>query len=146
MEPPSILVGNAADGKAYFQKTCTGCHSVDGDLKGIASRITDPKAMQVTWLVGAFRSGRGPAPKTPRNTVTAAVTLTNGQKVEGKLVRIDDFNVTVETADGTQRTIRRDGDVPKVVVNDPLAAHREMYPKYSDKNVHDVTAYLVTVK
>lgn len=146
MEPPSILVGNAAEGKAFFQTTCTGCHSVDGDLKGIATRIPEPKALQVTWVVGAYRQGRGPAPKTARNTVTAAITLAGGEKVEGKLVRIDDFNVTVETADGTQRTIRRNGDVPKVVVNDPLAAHRALYPKYTDKNMHDVTAYLVTVK
>lgn len=146
MEPPSILVGNAADGKVFFQSKCTGCHSVDGDLKGIATRIPDPRILQNSWVAGMLRTGRGPAPQTPRNTVTAVVTLTDGQKVEGKLVRIDDFTVTVAKADGTQQTIRRDGDVPKVEVKDPLAAHRELYPVYTDKNMHDVTAYLVTVK
>ncbi|BDC49109.1 hypothetical protein F183_A14250 [Bryobacterales bacterium F-183] len=146
MEPPSILVGNAADGKAFFQAKCTSCHSIDGDLKGIATRISDPRVLQNTWVSGMFRSGRGPAPQTPRNTVTATVTTATGQKFEGKLIRIDDFTVTIADADGTQRTIRRNGDIPKVEVKDPLAAHRELYPVYTDKNMHDVTAYLVTVK
>jgi cytochrome c oxidase cbb3-type subunit 3 len=33
----NILVGDAAAGQAYFAKACANCHSVNGDLKGIAS-------------------------------------------------------------------------------------------------------------
>jgi cytochrome c oxidase cbb3-type subunit 3 len=66
--------------------------------------------------------------------------------VEGSLVRIDDFLVTVELADGTQRTFRRNGDVPKVAIQDPLKFHRDMLSQYTDKDIHDVTAYLVTLK
>ena len=66
--------------------------------------------------------------------------------MEGRLVRIDDFVVTLELADGSSRSFRRDGDVPKVEVHDPLLAHRELLSVYADKDMHDVTAYLVTLK
>lgn len=140
--PPTILVGDAAAGQVFFDAKCAGCHSVAGDLKGIATRIADPKTLQNTWVAGAMRGRRGPAtPQSPRSVVTVKVA-----DVEGKLLRIDDFLVTLETADGSIRTFRRDGDVPKVEVRDPLQGHRDLLPVYSDKNVHDVTAYLVTIK
>ena len=56
--PPSILVGDAKAGEAYFKATCASCHSVDGDLKGFAARFPDPKAMQQWWLIpGGGRGG-----------------------------------------------------------------------------------------
>lgn len=146
-EPPTILVGNAAEGKIYFDRKCVSCHSAEGDLKGIATRIGDPKMLQNAWVAGGARGrfGAPAAPPSPRRTVTVTVTTASG-KTEGKMVRIDDFHVTLELADGTFRSFRRDGDVPKVEVNDPLAPHREMLPLYSDRSIHDVTAYLVTLK
>ena len=79
-------------------------------------------------------------------TVTVTVTLPSGRNVEGRLVRIDDFLVTVALADGTVHTFRRDGDVPKVEIHDPMKAHRDLLAVYTDKDIHDVTAYLVTLK
>jgi cytochrome c oxidase cbb3-type subunit III len=61
-------------------------------------------------------------------------------------VKIDDFVVSLEQADGTVRTFRRNGDTPKVVVRDPVKAHRDLLSQYTDKDIHDVTAYLVTLK
>jgi len=84
------------------------------------------------------------ASKVPPVTVT--VTQQNGEKVEGNLGRIDDFIVTLTEADGTSRSFRRDGDIPKVEVHDPLKPHKELLRVYSDKDIHDVTAYLVTIK
>ena len=49
-------------------------------------------------------------------------------------------------ADGVQHTVRRDGDVPKVVVNDPLEPHKQLLSKYTDKDIHNLTSYLVTLK
>ena len=69
-----------------------------------------------------------------------------GQKVEGTLVRLDDFYVVVELADGTQRTFRRDGDQPAVTVRDPLAPHIQLLTTLADRDIHNVTAYLVTLK
>jgi cytochrome c oxidase cbb3-type subunit 3 len=72
--------------------------------------------------------------------------MPNGQKVEGDLVRYDDFLVIVRMADGTQRSIGRNGDVPKVDVKDPGEAHKALLPTYTDKDMHDVTAYLASIK
>ena len=145
-EPPTILVGDAAEGQAYFATKCVSCHSATGDLQGIATRITDQKALQNAWVAGG-RGGRGPAPvASPRRTVTVTVTPIGTPAVEGRLIRIDDFVVTLEMPDGSTRSFRRDGDVPKVVVNDPLTGHRDLLTVYSDKDVHNITAYLVTLK
>lgn len=142
MVPLSIVVGEAAPGEAYFKKTCAGCHSVTGDLKGIGGRITDAKVLQQTWIMpGSSRGGQGRV-----SPVTVTVTPASGPKVEGRLVRIDDFLVTLTTADGDTRTITRNGDVPKVVINDPLKPHKDLLAGYTDTDIHNVTAYLVTVK
>lgn len=145
---PSILVGDAGAGQAYFAAKCGSCHSVTGDLQGIAARISDPKMLQNTWVAGGGRVGRGPAAQStskPR-VATVVVTPVSGQTIEGRLVRIDDFFVTVGLEDGSVRTFPRDGDVPKVEVRDPLKAHRDLLAVYTDKDIHDVTAYLVTLK
>jgi len=74
------------------------------------------------------------------------VTPASGQKVEGRLDRIDDFVVVLTPADGIQRSFTRNGDVPRVEINDPLEGHRKLLSIYTDKDIHDVTAYLVTLK
>jgi cytochrome c oxidase cbb3-type subunit 3 len=148
--PASILVGDAKAGEAYFKSKCGSCHSVTGDLKAFGAKFQDPKQLQQTWLMpgggrGGFGGGGGPSPvNVPPTTVT--VTMASGQKVEGRLGRIDDFIVTLTEADGTPRTIQRDGDIPKVEIHEPLKPHRELLPVYTDKDIHNVTAYLVTVK
>jgi len=152
MRPPTIVVGDAKAGQAYFQSKCAACHSVTGDLKGIASRIDDPRNLQQTWLMPLLIGARGgggmqiasAGSKVPPVTVT--VTLPNGEKVEGDLGRIDDFIVTLTQPDGATRSFRREGDTPKVEVHDPLKPHKDLLPVYTDKNIHDVTAYLVTIK
>src|SRR2546423_11067175 len=51
MKPPSILVGDAHAGEAYFARTCGACHSATGDLRGYAARFTDEKLLQQTWMM-----------------------------------------------------------------------------------------------
>jgi cytochrome c oxidase cbb3-type subunit 3 len=150
-----VLVGDAKAGETYFAAKCSSCHSATGDLKGLAARIADPTELQNYWLGGGRGGGRGgfggvvgappaggPAPK----PVTVRVTQPSGEKVEGRLARVDDFIVIVTLADGSSRSFRRDGDVPKVEINDPREAHRSLLPGYTDKDIYDVTAYLVTLK
>ncbi len=145
--PPSILVGNAGEGRAFFESKCSGCHSASGDLQGIATRIPDPKVLQNTWVEGGNRAGRGAASSgNSAHPVTATVTFPSGESVDGKLLQIDDFFVSLELPDGTVRTIRRNGDVPKVDVHDPLKAHKDLLAEYTDQDIHDVTAYLETLK
>ncbi|MEO6802475.1 MAG: c-type cytochrome [Granulicella sp.] len=140
-KPLNIVVGNAAEGEKYFSMKCKSCHSAEGDLRGIGSRFSDPKALQNLWVAGGIR-GANSTGSIPEVTVTPPV----GKSVEGQLVRIDDFLVTLKLSDGTSRTFRRNGNIPKVVLRDPLKAHRDLLPVYTDKEMHDVTAYLVTLK
>src|SRR5262245_27101986 len=101
----SVVVGDAGAGQAYFAAKCAGCHSPSGDLRGLATRIPDPKALQNAWVGGGVRGRGGPPPRpSDRRTLTVGVTQPSGESVEGRLVRIDDFVVTVGLADGTTRT------------------------------------------
>jgi cytochrome c oxidase cbb3-type subunit 3 len=140
--PASVLVGDATAGQTAFKEKCASCHSPTGDLRGIASRISDPKTLQNTFLMPGGAKGRGE--RIPPTTVI--VTMASGQKAEGKLVRIDDFIVTLTGADGAQRTFRRDGDSPLVEIHDPLKPHRDLLPSYTDQEIHNLTSYLVTLK
>lgn len=72
--------------------------------------------------------------------------MTGGKTLEGRLVRIDDFIVVLTDADGLQHSVHRDGDVPNVAVHDPLEPHKQLFAKYTDKDIHNLTSYLVTVK
>lgn len=147
IEPATIVVGNAKDGQAYFDTACASCHSPEGDLKGLASKIPDPKTLQNTWMSGGQRRRRsGSAENSDARTPKVTVTLASGEKFEGSLVRIDDFLVTLSMPDGWQKTFRRMGDVPKVEVNDPMKPHRDLWNVITDKQMHDLTAYLVTLK
>jgi mono/diheme cytochrome c family protein len=147
--PPSILVGDAKAGEQAFASKCASCHSVTGDLKAFGAKFQDPKQLQQTWLMpGGGGRGFGMAGPSPVSVPPTTVTVTpaSGRKVEGRLVRIDDFIVTLVQPDGIQRTFRRDGETPKVEIHDPLEPHRRLLPTYTDKQIHDLTAYLVTVK
>lgn len=142
----NILVGDAAAGQRYFAANCASCHSAAGDLQGLASRFADPVQLQNAWVAGRGGGGRGAPPRAPK-PVTVTVTTAAGAKVEGTLVRIDDFTVVLADAEGIHRTFRRSGPTtPQVVVTDPLDGHRKLLVKYTDKDIHDVTAYLVTLK
>jgi cytochrome c oxidase cbb3-type subunit III len=144
-KPPSIIVGDAKAGEAYFANTCASCHSPSGDLRGIAATIADPRLLQQTWLLPGSGAGRGAPPVTVKPT-TVTVTLPSGEKIDGRLDRIDDFVVALTTADGARRSFQTHGDTPKVEIHDPLQPHKELLRTYSDADIHNVTAYLVTLK
>jgi cytochrome c oxidase cbb3-type subunit III len=156
--PPNALVGDAKAGEAYFNAKCASCHSPTGDLAGIGSRIDEAKNLQNYWVVGGGgggngrggRGGRGAqgaqGASSDRRTVTAVVTMPNGEKVQGQVARLDNFFITLLLDDGRLRTIRRDGTVPKIDVKDPLEFHKNLPAILTDKDMHDVTAYLATLK
>jgi mono/diheme cytochrome c family protein len=143
--PETIVVGDAASGQRYFQQKCASCHSITGDLKGIGARIADAKTLQQAWLMPGGRGGRG-APVVAAPVTTVAVTLPSGQKAEGRLERIDDFLVVLRDSNGGIHSFARSGAQPKVEVHDPLQPHMDLLTVYTDKDIHDVTAYLVTLK
>src|SRR6266545_446481 len=150
MKPPSIVVGDAKAGEAFFRGKCASCHAVDGDLRGFATKISEPRLLQQTWLMpgggGGRGAGRGGPPPVMVKPTTVTVTLASGEKIEGKLDRVDDYIVALTTAAGTRRSFPTSGDTPKVEIHDPLQPHRDLLRIYTDADIHNVTAYLVTLK
>lgn len=133
--PKTIVTGDARSGLTYFKNACSGCHSATGDLAHIATKYPVERTLQQSWL----------APPT-KLTTKASVVVANGNSAEGELLSIDEFHVSLRTADGVRRTFPRDGSEPKVTLRDPVEAHKALLRRLSDKNIHDVTAYLVGLK
>ena len=144
-KPPTIVVGTARTGETYFNRTCASCHSTAGDLRGLATRFADERVLQQSWLMPGSLTGRGaPAPARARPP-TVTVTEPGQAPVSGALGRIDDFVVSITTAGGEYRSFRITPRT-KVEVNDPLAPHKELLRTYTDADIHNVTAFLATLK
>ena len=147
-----IVVGDPKAGQAYFNGTgrCRTCHSPAGDLKGIGAKY-EPVTIQQRLLLPRGRQrppGAPPAQLYAEPTgLKVTVTLPSGESASGGLVRLTDFEVTLYDATTLrQRTWLRNGDVPKVVVTDPLQAHVDQLTKWTDADMHNMTAYLVSLK
>jgi cytochrome c oxidase cbb3-type subunit 3 len=148
--PEKVLVGDASAGQALFNSRCHSCHSISEDLRAVATRAPDPRELQNLWVSGGGGGGRGGRGGRGGNAqarpAKVTVTTATGASVEGRLGRIDDFVVSVILDDGSRRTFIRSGNDPKVEVRDPADAHRALVPTLSDRDMHNVTAYLWTVR
>jgi cytochrome c oxidase cbb3-type subunit 3 len=144
----NIVVGDATAGEAYFDAQCSGCHSLTGDLAGIAGRIPDPENLQNSWVAGRRWGAPDPNADQSRRQVRVTVTLSNGQSVSGRLNRRDDFVISLATDSGEYRSFtlheNTNPRVTNVVVDDPLQAHRDLLSHITNEIMHNVTAYLVT--
>ena len=147
-EPGDVLVGDPKAGEAYFngEGRCATCHSATGDLAGYGKRFP-PLEIQHRFVFPnpAGGRGRGRAAGPSRQQVTVTVTLPDGSSVSGPLVSMDDFHVALRTQAGDYRSWPRTSGL-KIVKTDPLAAHVELLDRLTDKTMHDVVAYLETLK
>jgi cytochrome c oxidase cbb3-type subunit III len=130
----ALLVGNAKAGEAYFNGAgkCSSCHTPTGDLAHIGSK-EQPLALTTAFLTP------------PAKPLQVKVVLPSGQSVSGRLEYVDEFMVSMVDDSGVYHTWPRD-HTKSVDVTDPLAAHKALLPIYSDKDIHDLLAYLVTLK
>lgn len=128
-----LLTGNAEKGKEYFDGAggCSGCHSASGDLTGVAGKYA-PIDLQARFL---YPEGK---------PSTATVTLASGSTNTGELVHMDAFSVSIRDSEGWQHSWPL--SAVKVKVDDPLAAHKELLHKYTEADVHNLFAYLETLK
>lgn len=133
VDPEDLQTGNADAGKQYFNGAggCANCHSPTGDLAGIASRYR-----------GLELEERMLYPRRPKATVI--VTLGTGQEISGTLAYLDEFTVGLTNADGIYQSWRT-RDV-KYKVNAPAEAHVDLFSKYTDADVHNLMAYLQTLR
>lgn len=137
VDAADLATGKADAGRRYFNRKggCAGCHSASGDLAGIASRYQGLQLLQRML----YPSGQ-PAPAAPK----VSFTLPEGQTVVAPLAGQDEFTITVLDPTGARQTYAR--SAVKFKIDDPMSAHFDQLGKYTDKDMHDVFAYLETLK
>ena len=146
----NVLTGDVKAGAAYFNGAgrCSTCHSPTGDLAHIGSRL-DPPALQQRFLFPggrtAFPGARGGRGVNAAKPVTVTLYPPSGAAISGTLVYLDDFNVSLRNESGEYLSFKRTPRL-KVVKSDPLQAHHDLLDQYTDKNIHDIVAYLDSLK
>ena len=135
----NIVTGDAQSGEAYFNGAgkCNTCHSVTGDLKGVGAKY-EPVTLQDKILQPNDQWS---------NVIGVTVTLPSGESFTGTPATLDDFTVALRDANGDYHSFKRvNKDNPRVEIRNRLQAHSDMLMKYSDSDIHNLTAYLVTLK
>jgi cytochrome c oxidase cbb3-type subunit 3 len=140
VDAADLQTGDAAAGKRYFDAACTHCHSATGDLAGVATRRQGLALLQ--RMLYPNPSGRGGDPSRAPQTVT--VTLRGGQAITGTLAYRDEFTIALTDTDGWYRSWPT--SQVTFAVDDPLEAHVAQLGKYTDDDMHNVLAYLQTLR
>ena len=142
VDAADLQTGNAAAGERYFEARCARCHTSTGDFAGLATRVQPLTLLQRMLYPRPVPAGRGGTPA--RVPQTVSVTLPSGLVIDGRLAYRDEFTIALTDANGWYRSWPT-GQV-KFVVNDPLQAHIEQLAAYTDGDMHDVLAYLQTLR
>lgn len=156
----NVFSGDAQKGEAFFNGAvgkCNTCHSATGDMKGLAAKNNDDApTIQSLIVSGGGGGGRGggrgrgaatdAAPVSARAATTATVTTQSGEKVTGRPMQNTDFVVVIQPDSGPIRSFLKSGDWPKVEIHNPLQAHIDLLGKYTDDDIHNLAAYLRTLK
>jgi mono/diheme cytochrome c family protein len=129
----NAISGDAKKGEAFFDKNCNSCHSATGDLARIGAKFPQASVMQSRFV---WPSSREPGQIT--------VTTPSGERVTGSVLKRDDFDVSLRDLNGDYHYWP--ASEVKVQVTDRLEGHRALLPKYTDADLHDVTAFLETLK
>jgi cytochrome c oxidase cbb3-type subunit 3 len=131
--PDKLLVGNAEAGKAFFNGAggCAGCHSPTGDLAGIAKKYSIAD-LQARFLYP------------PRRPMKATVTDSAGKQYTGEVLVLTNYDVAIQDAAGWYHSWPV--SAVKLELQDRLRAHRELLTKYTDSDMHNMLAYLETLK
>ena len=133
----NILVGDKAKGQAYVASHCMSCHRAEV-FQHIGSRFRSPDQLQRGWIWPTRSSD-------DKLAVTATVKESDGETITGRVAQVSDFRITLIDAEGRTHTIERGSGV-QVEMHDPLAAHEPMIMTLSNEDMHNVTAWLETLK
>jgi cytochrome c oxidase cbb3-type subunit III len=133
VDASDLQTGNVEAGQQYFNGAggCATCHSPTGDLAGIASRYRGLELEEQMLF-----------PRHAKSKV--AVTLASGQTITGTLEYLDEFTVGLIDPTGSYRSWRT-GDV-QYKVDAPVNAHVDLLAKYTDADIHNLMAYLQTLR
>jgi cytochrome c oxidase cbb3-type subunit 3 len=133
----NILVGDRAEGQGYVAAHCMSCHSAE-TFAHVGSRFRSPEQLQRYWIWPARSENDAAA-------VTATVKTSEGATLTGRVTQVSDFRITLVDRSGETHSIARDRGV-EVRINDPLAAHQVMIMTLKNDDMHNVTAYLDSLK
>ncbi len=136
----NILVGNAAQGQAYVTKRCMSCHTAE-TFAHIGSRFRSPEQLQRGWIWPARPSGS----EDSSQAIVGIVKTPHGGTLAGRVTQVSDFRITLVDLAGVAHVVDREPGVT-VQMKDPLAAHQEMITTLTNDDMHNVTAYLETLK
>jgi cytochrome c oxidase cbb3-type subunit 3 len=133
VETADLKTGNVAAGKQYFNGPgkCASCHSPTGDLAGVAKRNDGLKLMERLMYPRGAKS---------KMTVTTA----SGETITGEAAYQDEFNVALRDSSGHYRSWP--ASKVTVKIDDPAEAHVELLSKYTDTDIHNLMAYLLTLE
>jgi len=142
-----LITGDAQKGASFFNGDghCGSCHSASGDLAHVATKY-EPVELQRRMLYPAPNLidvflGRAVTPPAPTKVT---VQLVSGEWVSGTLDHVDEFTVSLHDSAGWYRSFPRESVT--MDLQDPRAVHEGLLPKYTDQEMHDVLAYLETLK
>jgi len=143
----NILVGDASAGKRYFEGAggCAKCHSATGDMAHIASKYDPPVLQQKVVFPQNRAITRQGGTSRQHSSEAVTVTLPTGMKVTGEPTNIDDFNISLRDSAGRYYSFTRTPEL-KVEKQNPYSGHEELLNIYTDKDIHDVVAYLETLQ
>ncbi|HEX4231595.1 MAG TPA: c-type cytochrome [Bryobacteraceae bacterium] len=133
----NILVGDPTKGQAYVAAKCMSCHTA-GAFAHIASKFRAPDQLQRGWIWPSHPAGNSLA-------ITATVEMTDGGRISGRVTQVSDFRITLVDGDGETHVIDR-GPGVGVQMKDPLAPHEAFIKTLTNDDMHNVTAYLETLK
>jgi cytochrome c oxidase cbb3-type subunit III len=136
----NILVGNSALGQDYVAAHCMSCHTAK-TFAHIGSKFRSPQQLQRGWIWPARPASSGDSSLAD----TASVKMPDGGAITGRVTHVSDFRITLVDQAGKANMIDRKPGV-EVRMNDPLAAHQEMIMTLTNDDMHNVTAYLDTLK
>jgi cytochrome c oxidase cbb3-type subunit III len=127
------VTGDPKKGEAFFAANCASCHSVTGDLAKIGMKFPQVATLKNRFL---WPAAQGPA--------MVKVTTADGKVIAGRAKTNTDFEISLTDAQGNYHAFARNS--VKVEIEDKLTGHRALLPKYSDADINNITAYLVTIK
>ena len=136
----NILVGNATKGKAYVAAHCMSCHTPD-TFAHIGTRFRSPDQLQRGWIWPTRPASSGDTSLAP----TATVKALDGSTITGRVSQLSDFRIALVDAAGHAQSIERNPGT-EVEIKDPLAPHQEIVMTLANEAMHNVTAYLETLK
>lgn len=136
-----LQTGDAEAGQRYFNGAggCASCHAPTGTFATVGSRYKGLALLQRMLYPGSG-SNAGPPPTRP----TATITTRTGEKISGALAARDEFTISLVDADGWTRSWP--ADAVTIQVDNPLQSHIDQLAKYTDADMHNVLAYLQTLK